>query len=247
MVDMMSSGNITKDYYEEFISNFDPRVESELHIPETWCVVPIKKDDYLLFSKRIVDPNINIHFYCKYDEANKSIIMLVKYIYLGAYHESADVLFEILDFKKNTYNNKTTKNKTVCFSADEDIISMIAHFNNYILSIKEKEITFDQYKLYLAHLYKNTHEMNLLEDYESEFCSFQVRVVYEFKTVVVRIFFIENNTEYSCKRWCDFLLYKNRIVGDEFNNLDPKVNGPILERLDAFVWDFQLFSLVAFE
>jgi hypothetical protein len=247
MVDTMSSGNITREYYEEFISNFDPRVESDLYIPETWCVIPTKYGDYLLFSKRIVDPNINIHFYCKYDEENKSIIMLVKYIYLGAFSETSDVLFEILDYKNTTYKNKTTKDTTVCFSADEDIISMIGHFNHYLLSIKEKQITFDQYKMYLEHLYKNTHETNLLEDYDSDCVSFQVRVIYEFQTIVVRIYFQENNKEYDCKRWCDFLLYKNRIVGDEFNNLDPHVNGAILERLDAFVWDFQLFSLVAFK
>ncbi len=244
MSDTMSHGNITKNQYSEFISNFDPRVESELHIPESWCVIPVEYQNYLLFSKRTVDPNININFYCKYDEEYNSIRLLVKYIYLGVYHETADILFEMLDYKKNTYDHKTTKDKTVCFSADEDIITMIGHFDNYMLSIKDTEITFDQFKLYLQHLYKNTHATNLLDDYESEFCIFQVRITYEFKTVLVRIYFEDKISKNTA--WFDFLLYKNRIIGDDFNNLDTKVTSPILERLDNFVTDFQLFSLVAF-
>ncbi len=245
MDDIYPRGNISKDQYEEFISNFDPRCESLLHIPETWCMVPIKNRENVLFSKRIINPNINIHFYCRYDEENESIIILVKYIYLGAYNETADVLFEILDYKKNTYNHETTNNKTVCFAADEDIITMISHFDNYMLSIKDTHITFEQFKMYLRHLYKNSHELKLLEPYNSEICSFQINIVYEYKTVVVRIYF--EDKKLNVTNWCDFLLYKNRIVGDEFNNIDTQINRPILERLDEIFYDFQLFSLVAFE
>jgi hypothetical protein len=96
-------------------------------------------------------------------------------------------------------------------------------------------------------LSKNTHESNLLEPYESEFCFFQVRITYEFQTVLVRIHFQDKHNKYNNTTWFDFLLYKNRIVGDDFNNIDTNVTGPILDRLDAFVSDFQLFSLVAFE
>ena len=246
MVDTMSSGNITKDQYEEFISNFDPRIESLLYIPESWCVIPINYENYILFSKRTVGYNININFYCRYDENYNSIILLVKYIYLGSYHESADVLFEILDYKNTTYKNKTTNNTTVCSSADEDIITMISHFDNYMLSIKDKNITFEQFQIYLRHLYKNTNNLNLLKPYNSEVCSFEVNVIYEFNTIVVRFYYEDKNNKYN-KNWCDYLLYKNRLVGDEFNELDPKVNGAILERVDEFAYDFQLFYLVAFE
>ncbi len=72
-----------------------------------------------------------------------------------------------------------------------------------------------------------------------------MNIVYEYQTIVIRIYF-EDKKKYG-RNWCDFLFYKNRIVGDEFNDVDPKVNGPILERLDEIICDFQLFSLVAFE
>ncbi len=230
---------ITPEFFSNFIETYNPDYNKGIMRPLSWCCYPtIREDGYTEFSRRNKRENIREIFYGKYE--NNQIKIKVIYFYLNVYlDEEYDVVeFYLFGYNKNTYDSFTLTKKTVHFIADQEILTFIKQFDNYILELEDKPIYEDEYNLYIKHL-KNKPE--LTKKHESDNCIFRLSFYFEHSYVVIRVDY--KNKKYKDSQFYEYALYRNRLEGNDFNDLDIDIFFEVAHRIDEIYYDFQLFFL----
>lgn len=232
---------ISRTFYNEFITSFHIHYNGAFLKPYSWCHEPAEGDDYYIeFIKRL-SPNfnfINTVFFAKYDFTNKQILIKCEYEYFVHYYEKSEVNFILKGYKDNTYNYTNIHGIMVNHLADEEILTFITMFDQFFLEEKDDPLTQIEFDKYMRHL--NCHP-ELTADYHSAKCDFHIELYYNHSEYNITIKFHFNDKLNKYKNYIDFQLYKNRLVGDMFNDLDIYVNDAISTRLDLINMDYMEF------
>lgn len=228
---------VTREQYLEYISTYHPSYNGKVLRSLNWCFKPIVLENgYIYFIKREHRPGIDVNFYAKYED--NCIKIRVEYNYFELYDEINVVQFCLYDYKKNNYESKTMDNHVVNFMADEEILTFIKQFDEYMLEIKDSPITVEEYKFYLKHIINNPE---LIKPHSSENCNFSIKVFYEEESIFIRFdYYNKLSKEYYKK---EFRLFKNRALGDDFHDIHNNVYHEIIQRFDEILCDFQLFII----
>jgi hypothetical protein len=165
------------------------------------------------------------------------MIVYVLYDYYDMWRERKQVTFQITDYKKNTFNHLTVYGDKVHFYADQEIETFINHFNEYYLELNEEQLTEEEYIKFKYHLMKKS----LLDDYYSDYCDYDIEIFYDGGGIVLLFNFTDNIDNKDYKK--EFLLYRNRIVGDTYYDIDIKIHDSIITRFDEIVCNFYEFIL----
>jgi hypothetical protein len=222
--------------FEGFINTFDINYKGRVLKTLDWCFKPIKLDNgYTHIIRRNCRPCLNIDFHVKYD--NNIMIVYVLYDYYDMWRERKQVTFQITDYKKNTFNHLTVYGDKVHFYADQEIETFINHFNEYYLELNEEQLTEEEYIKFKYYLMKKS----LLDDYYSDYCDYDIEIFYDGGGIVLLFNFTDNIDNKDYKK--EFLLYRNRIVGDTYYDIDIKIHDSIITRFDEIVCNFYEFIL----
>jgi hypothetical protein len=184
---------------------------------------------------------INTTFLAKYDFKNQQILIKCEYNYFEDYVENSEVDFILKNYKDNTYNYKNIYGDTINHLADEEILSFIKMFDQFYLEQNDIPLRNDEYDMYLMHL-KNHPE--LTSDYTSDTCDYIVDIYYNEQeyNIAVRFSFHDKINKY--KDLIEYYLFKNRIVGDDYNDLNTTVNNIIATRVDNIYIDYTEFVIL---
>jgi hypothetical protein len=226
------------NFYCDFITSFHPNYNGTFLKPLSWCHTPIEKDGYVEFIKRNSRNYINTTFLAKYDFKNQHIIIKCEYNYFEHYVENSEVDFILKNYKENTYNYKNIHGDMINHLADEEILSFIKMFDQFYLEQTDIPLRKDEFDMYKKHLKKHPE---LTSDYYSDKCNFKVDIYYydsEYN-IVVRFNFHDKINKY--KDMIEYYLFKNRMVGDDFNDLNREVNNIISTRMDEIYIDYIQF------
>ena len=226
-------------FYCEFITSFHPHYNGAVLKPYSWCHDPVEVEDhYIEFIKRILPDIINITFFAKYDFVNKQILIKCEYEYFVHYYEKSEVNFVLKGYKDNTYNYTNIHGIMINHLADEEILTFINMFDQFFLEQKDDSLTQTEFEIYVKHL--RIHP-ELIKDYHSSTCDFRVELYYNRSeyNITVKFHFHDKINKY--KHLIDFHIYKNRLVGNMFNDLDVHVNDAISTRMDLINIDYMEF------
>ncbi len=226
------------NFYCEFITTFHPHYNGAFLKPLSWCYMPVEKDGYVEFIKRTARNYISTTFLAKYDFNNKQIIIKCEYNYFEHYLENSEVNFILKGCKDNTYNCKNMHGDLINHLADEEILSFIKMFDQFYLEQVDVPLTKDEYEMYLKHL-KNYPELTCY--YDCDKCQFIIDIYYNETehNIVVRFNFHDKINKY--KDMIEYYLFKNRMVGDDFNDLNSSINNIISTRMDKIYIDYTQF------
>jgi hypothetical protein len=227
------------NFYCEFITSFHTHYNGSFLKPISWCHLPIEKDyGYVEFIKRSARNYINTTFLAKYDFKNQQILIKCEYNYFEHYVEKSEVDFILKGYKNNTYNYKNIYGDIINHLADEEILSFIKLFDQFYLEQTDIPLRKDEFEMYLKHLKKYP---KLISDYTSDICDFKIDVYYydlEYN-IVVRFSYHDKINKY--KDMIEYYLFKNRMVGDDYNDLNFEVNNIISTRMDEIYIDYTEF------
>ena len=97
----------------------------------------------------------------------------------------------------------------------------------------------DEYDLYIKHL-KTIPE--LLSSHESEYIDYNVQFNYHDyeKCLIVKVNFHDKINR--SRNSIEYYIFKNRLVGDDFNDLSSELNEQISKRIDDINIDFITFE-----
>ncbi len=230
---------ITPELFLNFIETYHPDYNKGVLRQLSWCHVPVAMEDgYTEFCRRNRRENMKEIFYAKYE--NNKIKIKVNYFYFNIYmdEEQETVEFYLLGYNKHTYDSFTIDKTTVHFLADEEILTFIKHFDYYILELEDTPILEKEYNLYMKHL-KNRPELTRTHD--SDNCKFRLAFYFEHSYMVIRVMY--DNKIYKDSRYYEYALYRNRIEGNDYNDIDNIISFEISQRIDEIYYDFQLFFL----
>ena len=225
-------------FYCEFITSFHVNYNGAFLKPLSWCYMPQEKDDYIEFIKRTARNFINTTFLAKYDFTNKQILIKCEYEYFDLYNEKSEVNFILKGCKDNTYNYKNIHGDNINHLADEEILTFIKQFDQFYLEEKDVALTQDEYKKYLRHL-KNHPE--LTNGHDCVMCKFDIEIYYNFSEYNITVKFNFHDKINKYKNSIEYCLFKNRLVGDDFNDLDFNINNIISSRMDLINIDYMEF------
>jgi hypothetical protein len=231
---------ISYKFYSEFITSFHTHYNGEFLKPLSWCYIPKESDDgFIEFINRSHRNYIKTIFYAKYDFKNRNIIIKCEYYYFEHYIEKSETTFLLKGYKNSTYNYMNIHNKMINHLADEEILSFIKMFDQFFLEQINIPILKFEYDLYVKHL-KNHPE--LTSNHNSDICRYKIDIYYHEpeQNIIVRFCFNDKINKY--KDSIEFYLFKNRMVGDDFNDLNSAVNNLISTRMDEIYIDFIMFT-----
>lgn len=237
---------IDEETFNHFINSYHPDYNQGILRPLSWCHIPhIEEDGYIQFIRKSNRQSINTTFYAKLEE-NKIKIKVI-YYYFGDYEETSFVYFNLIDYRTHTYESFTLNNKTVNYLADQEILTFIKQFDNFLLELIDIPITKGEYDLYMKHL-KNKPE--LIQDHESKNCKFKISFYFEHSYIVIRVTY-ENkkykDSQYIDSQYFEYVIFKNRLEDGGFNDLDNDVHFEVSQRIDEIYYDAQLFfSIICF-
>jgi hypothetical protein len=227
-------------FYCEFITSFHVHYNGTFLRPLSWCYEPKEREDgFIEFINRSARNYINTTFLAKYDFNNKNIIIRCEYNYFEHYEEISEVKFVLKGCKDNDYNFINIHQNMVCHLADEEILTFIKIFDQFYLEQTHIPLNESEYNFYILHL-KNKPE--LTKQHKSKICNFIIDIYYnKIETgLVVRIKFYDKKNKF--KDVIEYYIFKNRLVGDDFTDLDTNVNYEITNRLSEIYIDFITFS-----
>jgi hypothetical protein len=226
-------------FYCEFITSFHTNYNGAFLKPFSWCHTPVEKEDYYIeFINSIARNNINTTFLAKYDFTNQQILIKCKYTYFEHYTEKSEVNFILKGSKDNTYNYKNIHGDMINHLADEEILTFIKMFDYFYLEKKDVPLKQEEYDKYIRHL-KNYPD--LIADYHSDICDFNIEMYYNTSEYTITLKFHYHDKINRYKNSIDFFLFKNRLVGDDYNDINTYVNNIILTRLDLINMDYMEF------
>ncbi len=231
---------ITQEFFNNFISTYHPDYNNGVLRPLSWCHIPRESNDgYIEFIHRVRGNDISELFYAKYEDNKIKIKVMYSYlnIYIDPVYEIVEFYF--LDMNNNTYDSFTINTETVYFLADQDILTFIKQFNNYILELNDKPILESEYNLYIKHL-KNRPE--LIKYHESDNCIFRLAFYFEHSYIVIKV--IYENKKNNKNEFFEYALFRNRIEGCNHWDIDNDVFFEVSQRIDEIYYDFQLFFLL---
>jgi hypothetical protein len=217
------------NFYCEFITTFHPHYNGDFLKPLSWCHTPVEKDGYVEFIKRSERNYINTTFLAKYDFINKQILIKCEYNYFEHYVENSEVDFILKAYKENTYNYKNINGEMINHLADEEILCFIKMFDQFFLEQNDIPLRIDEYNMYSSYL---IHHPELTSDYTSDICNFKIDIYYNEteKNIAVRFNYHDKINRY--KDLIEYYIFKNRLVVDDYNDINTEVNNIIASRVD---------------
>jgi len=231
-------------FYCEFITSFHTHYNGTFLKPLSWCHIPIEKDcGYVEFIKRTAARNyINTTFLAKYDFKNQQILIKCEYNYFEDYVENSEVNFILKNYKENTYDYKNIHGEMINHLADEEILSFIKMFDQFYLEQVDIPLRKDEYEIYIRHL-NNKYE--LTSNYTSDECDYIIDIYYNEQehNIAVRFSFHDKINNY--KDMIEYYLFKNRMVCDEYNDLNSAVNNIIATQMDKIYIDYMEFLILS--
>ncbi len=228
-------------FYCEFITSFHTEYNGDFLKPLSWCYIPKETENgYVEFIKRSARNYINTTFLAKYDFKNRNIIIKCEYNYFEHYLEKSEVDFVLKDYKENTYNYKNIHGEMINHLADEEILTFIKFFDQFYLEQNDVLVSKDEFELYLMHIKKHSE---LLADYNCDKCEFKVEIYYNEQEYNVAVKFSFHDKINKYMEVIEFYLFKNRMTGDDFNDLNSAVNNIISTRMDDIYIDYTQFFI----
>ena len=232
---------ISYQFYCEFITSFHSDYNGEFLKPLSWCYTPKEcPDGFILFINRAHRNYITVSFYAKFDYLNKNIIIKCEYNYFEHYVETSETTFLLKGYKDNTYNFTNVHGEKINHLADEEILTFIKFFDQFFLERVDIPLRQDQYDLYIKHIQKHPE---LTDNYDSDICYYKIDIYYNESehNIVVRFSFHDKLNKY--KDMIEFYLFKNRMTGDDFNDLNTSVYNLMASRMDEIYIDYTEFVL----
>lgn len=229
---------VSYDFYCNFITSFHEDYNGLCLRSLSWCHIPIEREDgYVEFIKRRKRCYVDTTFLAKFDFTKNQILIKCEYDYFSKeYPEKSQVNFELSDYKKNTYNSINIHGYSINYMADQEIQTFIKMFDYFYLEQQDTIFTKEQYDMYIRHL---RTKPELFEAFSSSNCDFTIDVSYGENAFIVRFNYYDKL--YSEKDYKEYLLYKNRTIGDDYNDMNNHVNIEISKRLDEINIDFMMF------
>ncbi len=230
---------VSYQFYCEFITSFHSDYNGEFLKPLSWCYTPKESNDgFIQFINRAHRNYITVVFYAKYDSKNKNIIIRCEYNYFEYYVETSETTFLLKGYKDNTYNFMNIHGNMINHLADEEILSFIKMFDQFFLEQNDIPLMIEEYALYIKHLKKHPE---LIDYYDSDICEYKIDMYYHEPehNIIVRFNFNDKLNKY--KDMIEFYIYKNRMTGDDFNDLNTSVYNLIASRMDEIYIDFITF------
>ena len=226
------------NFFCEFLTSFHEHYNGKCLRPISWCHNSIEREDgYIEFIKREKRAYVDATFLAKYDFAKNVINIKCEYNYFGDdYGEKSEANFTLIDYKKNDYNGINIHGDNVNFYADEEILTLIKQFDQFYLEQKDKLLTKDEFNLYMKHL---RMKPELFISHNSNICNYTIKFSYSEESVVVRFDYYDKKNNHSS--FIEYLMYKNRTLGDDFNDTEPSVDFEISKRFDEIQIDFMTF------
>lgn len=231
---------ISQELYEKFFNTYNPSYNGYILRPFSWCFSPRDQDNgYTEFINRRARPGIDISIDAKYDSINKIIDIRCYYEYDGHFYEKGQVMFKLCDLKKNTYECKTTDDKMVNYMADQEIMTFIKQFDDYILELQDNPILYHEYVKYMIHITNKCPE--LLHNHKSSVCTYNVSIFPGGGGLVVKFDYYYYPGKVGGSK--EFMLFNNRELGDDFYDIEPDLYEEIIKRYDMIVCDFRTFNI----
>jgi hypothetical protein len=226
-------------FYREFITSFHINYNGQFLKPLSWCYDPKNSTDgFIEFINRSVRNYINTVFYAKYDLKTKNIIIRCEYNFFEDYFEQSETTFLLKGYKDNTYDCMNIHGNMINYLADQEILTFIKMFDQFFLEEVSIPLLEYEYNLYLQHL-KNYPD--LLSNYTSKKCNFFVDINYNKHEQGIIIKFNFYDKKNNNKGEIEYYLFKNRLVGDDFNSFDINLDDEISKRIDDIYIDFISF------
>jgi hypothetical protein len=229
---------INHNFYCEFITTFHKNYNGKCLRPWSWCHTHIERENgYVEFIKRQSRYDIDTTFFAKYDFTKEEIIIKCEYEYFANdCPEVSEANFRLIDYKKNDYNGINIHGTNVNFLADQEILTFIKMFDQFYLEQKDKDFTQEEFNLYMRHL---KLKPELTKNYSSKNCDFNLDFYYSEQAFVIR--FNYHDKKYNKYDMFEYILYKNRTLGDDFNDLNNNLDFEIAQRFDDIHIDFMTF------
>ena len=228
-------------FYCEFITSFHINYNGKFLKPLSWCYDPKDNNDgFIEFIKRSSRNYINTAFYAKYDFTNKNIIIRCEYNFFEDYLEQSETTFLLKGYNNNTYNYMNIHGNMINYLADQEILSFIKMFDQFFLEENSIPLLEYEYDLYIKHLKKNPE---LIANYTSKKCDYNIEIYYNKpeEGLVLKFNFYDKRNNY--KGEIEYYLFKNRLVGDDFNSLDNNLDDVIIKRVDEIYINFTNFVI----
>ncbi len=226
-------------FYREFITSFHIHYNGRFLKPLSWCYEPKNSTDgFIEFINRSARNYIQTVFYAKYDLKNKDIIIRCEYNFFEDYLEKSETTFLLKGYMNNTYNNINIHGNMINYLADQEILTFIKMFDQFFLEEVSIPLLESEYNLYLGHLKNNP---DLLSNYISKKCNFYIDINYNKHEEGIIIKFNFYDKKNNNKGEIEYYLFKNRLVGADFNNLDTEIDFQISKRIDDIYINFTTF------
>jgi len=225
-------------FFCEFLTSFHEHYNGKCLKPLSWCHIPIEREDnYIEFIKRKKRAYVDATFLAKYDFVKNVIIIKCEYNYFGDDNgEKSEANFTLIDYKKNDYNGINIHGDNVNFYADEEILTFIKQFDQFYLEQKDKLLTWEEYDSYMKHLQTKPE---LYMSHNSDVCNYNIKFKYSEESVLIRFDYYDKKNKRD--NYIELLMYKNRALGDDFNDMEPSVHFEIAKRFDDIYIDFMMF------
>ncbi len=231
---------ISYQFYREFITSFHPNYNGDFLKPISWCSEPKDNNDgFIEFINRAHRNYIQVVFFAKYDFNNKNIIIRCEYNYFLHYLEKSETTIIFNGYKDNTYNYMNIHGEMINHLADEEIVTFIKLFDQFFLEQTNIPLLKEEYDLYMKHL---KYHPELISIINSESYNILTEFNYNHHEYCIILRFYFYNKQNKMKDSIEYYIFKNRIVGDDFNDLDSNLNYEMTKRLDDINIDFITFS-----
>jgi len=227
------------NFYCEFITSFHTDYNGEFLKTLSWCYKPKNgPDGFIEFINRSVRNYIDIVFFAKYDRKNKNIIIRCEYNYFEYYNEKSETTFTLNGYKNNTYNYMNIDGCMINHLADEEILSFIKLFDQFFLEQTHIPLLDYEYDLYTKYI---LNFPELICNYQSKKFKYDVDMYYNREEQGLIIRFNFHNKRNNHEDSIEYYIFKNRLVGDDFNDLDIELNNEILKQVDEIYINFTTF------
>ncbi len=227
------------NFYCEFITSFHIDYNGDFLKPESWCYKPKNgPNGFIEFINRSIRNYIDIVFFAKYDFKNKNIIIKCEYNYFENYLEKSETTFTLNKYKDNTYNYMNIHGDMINHLADEEILTFIKLFDQFFLEQTHVPLLDYEYDLYIKYIKKFPE---LVCNYQSKKFNYTIDLYYNRDEEGIIIRFNFHNKQNNYKDALEYYIFKNRLVGDDFNDLDIELNNEIVKQVDEIYINFTTF------
>jgi hypothetical protein len=224
-------------FFCEFLTSFHEHYNGKCLRPLSWCHKSIERDGYIEFVKREKRAFVDATFLAKYDFTKNIINIKCEYDYFGDdYCEKSEANFSLIDYKKNNYDGINIHGDNVNFYADQEILTLIKQFDQFYLEQTDKLLTKEEFNLYMKHLRAHPE---LCMPHSSKVCDYAIKFSYSDQAVLIKFDYYDKINK-KCS-YIEYLMYKNRALGDDFNDTEPNVDFEIVQRFDEIHSDFMTF------